>query len=83
LSLATEYCLSGPPHHEAFQPKQVHAVLDHPSLSLVQPIDERVWDRYAHQPIDLRKNPHQTPNMLVTDLGSVFTSVMVFLRKNR
>ncbi len=81
LALATEYCLSGPPHHEAFQPVQVHALLDHPSLSLVEPLDERVWSRYEYRAIDLRANPHQTPHMVVTDLGSVFTSVMAFLRK--
>jgi SAM-dependent methyltransferase len=81
LILATEYCLSGPPHHEAFQPAEVHALVEHPALSLVQPIDERVWDRYTAVPIDLRVNPHQTPHMLVTDSGTVFTSVFVCLRK--
>jgi SAM-dependent methyltransferase len=81
LVLSTEYCLSGPPHHEAFQPAQVHALLDHPDLALVEPIDERVWQRYAHVPIDLRVSPYQTPHMVVTDLGSVFTTVMAFLRR--
>ncbi len=81
LALATEYLLAGPPHHEAFTPEQVHALLRHPSLSLVEPVDERVWDRYDCQPIDLRVNPLQTPHMVVTDNGSVFTSVMAFLRK--
>jgi len=81
LALATEYCLAGPPHHEAFQPAEVHALIAHPALRLVQPIDERVWSRYDAQPVDLRVNPYQTPHMVVTDLGSVFTSVMVFLEK--
>jgi SAM-dependent methyltransferase len=81
LALATEYCLAGPPHHEAFQPDQVYALLQHPNLTLVQPIDDRVWDRYEYTPVDLRRNPYETPNMVVTDLGSVFTSVMAFLRK--
>jgi SAM-dependent methyltransferase len=81
LAVATEYCLSGPPHHEAFQPAQVHALVDSPSLSLVQPIDERVWDRYDYRAIDLRVNPHQTPHMVVTDMGSTFTSIMMFLWK--
>jgi SAM-dependent methyltransferase len=81
LAVATEYCLAGPPHHEAFQPDQVYALLQHPSLTLVQPIDDRVWDRYEYTPVDLRRNPYETPNMVVTDLGSVFTSVMAFFRK--
>lgn len=83
LALATEYLLSGPPHHEAFAPADVHALLDHPDLALVEPIDERVWDRYDYRPIDLRVNPLQTPHMVVSDNGSVFTSVMAFLRKHR
>jgi SAM-dependent methyltransferase len=81
LALATDYLLSGPPHHEAFQPEQVHDLLRHPALSLVQPIDEGVWHRYECAPVDIRRNPYQTPNMVVTDEGSVFTSVMAFLRK--
>lgn len=81
LVLSTEYCLSGPPHHEAFQPAQVQALLEHPDLALVEPIDERVWQRYDYVPIDLRVSPYQTPHMVVTDLGSVFTTVMAFLRK--
>jgi SAM-dependent methyltransferase len=81
LALATEYCLSGPRHHEAFQPDEVRTLLEHPSLALVQPIDDQVWNRYEYRPIDLRSNRHQTPQMVVTDLGAVFTSVMAFLRK--
>jgi SAM-dependent methyltransferase len=82
LALATEYSLSGPPHHEAFQPADVRALLTHPALSLVQPIDEGVWGRYEYKAIDLRVNPYQTPHMVVTDAGTVFTSVMAFLRKH-
>lgn len=82
LALATEYLLSGPSHHEAFTPEQVHRLLDQPSLSLVEVVDERVWGRYEYMPIDLRVNPLQTPHMVVTDNGSVFTSVMAFLRKD-
>jgi SAM-dependent methyltransferase len=83
VALATEYLLAGPPHHEAFTPAQVHTLLDQPGLSLVEPIDERVWQRYEYEAIDLRVNPLQTPHMVVTDNGSVFTSVMAFLRKRR
>jgi SAM-dependent methyltransferase len=81
LALATEYCLSGPPHHEAFQPAEVHALLDHPGLDLVAPLDELVWRRYDYRAVDLRVNRHQTPQLVVQDLGTEFTSVMAFLRK--
>lgn len=81
LALATEYCLSGPPHHEAFQPAEVHRLLAHRRLRLVQPIDESVWRRYQYVPVDLRVNPYQAPHMVVRDGESIFTSVMAFLRK--
>ena len=81
LALATEYCLSGPPHHEAFQPHQVHVLASQPGLRLVQPIDARVFDRYEAVPVDLNRNRYQTPHMLVRDGESVFTSVMMFFEK--
>ena len=81
LALATEYCLSGPPHHEAFQPAEFRALVDHPTLSLVEPVDEAVWRRYACRPVDLQVDRHQTPHMVVTDGGAVFTSVFVYMRK--
>jgi SAM-dependent methyltransferase len=81
LAVATEYCLSGPPHHEAFQPAEVRALLNHEALSLVEPVDEQVWRRYAYQAVDLQVNRHHTPHMVVTDGGAVFTSVFAFMRK--
>lgn len=81
LALATEYCLDGPAHHEAFQPDQIHDLLRNPGLRLLQPIDESVWRRYEYVPVDLRANPNQTPHMVVSDMGSVFTSVMAFLER--
>lgn len=81
LALATEYCLPGPAHHEAFQPEQVHALFRHETLELVEPLDELVWRRHDVRPVDLRVNPHQTPHMVVTDLGARFTSVFAFLRR--
>lgn len=82
MAVATEYILSGPPYHEGFFPDQIREIFDRPGLELVQPIDERVYERYAFKPVDLRKNRHQTPHMVVSDGGSVITSVMVFLRKH-
>ena len=79
--LATEYCVSGPPHHEAFLPEQVRALVTRPRLRLVQPIDERVHQRYEMAAVDIQRNPYQTPHMLVKDGDTVFTSVIVFLEK--
>jgi len=57
LVLATEYCLSGPPHHEAFQPAEVARLLGRPGLRLVEPLDERVHARYEMAAVDIRRNP--------------------------
>ena len=82
MAVATEYILSGPAYHEGFFPDQIREIFGRPGLELVQPIDEHVYERYAFKPVDLRKNRHQTPHMVVSDGGSVITSVMVFLRKH-
>lgn len=81
LALATEYVLSGPPHHEAFLPGQVRALIDRPGLRLVEPLDEGVHRRYEMSAVDLRRNPFQTPHMAVRDGDTVFTSVFVFLER--
>jgi SAM-dependent methyltransferase len=81
LVLATEYQLGGPPADEVFTPEQIHALLEHPSLRLVEPIDEAVWRRYEVEPVDLRVNPYQTPHLVVSDRGTIYTSVMIFLEK--
>ena len=79
--VATEYILAGPSHEEAFQPHEVHALFDRPRLGLVEPIDEKVYQRYEYVAVDLRRNPHQTPHMVVRDGDTVFTSVMAFLNR--
>ena len=81
LALATEYVLSGPPHDETFQPHEISALLDQPGLELVEPLDARVFDRYTYVPIDLYHNPYQTPHLVVRFNDTVFTTVMVFLRR--
>jgi SAM-dependent methyltransferase len=81
LVLATEYCLSGPPHHEAFQPAEVAQLINRPGLRLVEPLDERVHARYEMAAVDIRRNPYQTPHMAVRDGDTVFTSVVVFLER--
>ena len=79
--LATEYILSGPPYEEAFSPDEIRALVAVPGLQLVQPIDERVYDRHEYQAVDLRRNMHQRPHMVVEVDGTRFTSVMAFLEK--
>lgn len=81
LALATEWCVRGRAGGEVFAPDEVRRIIDHPALRLVQPIDDRVWDRYDAEPVDLRVNRFQTPHMLLKDGDAIFTSVMMFLRK--
>lgn len=64
-----------------FEPDEVRALIDLPSLGLVEPIDDRVWSRDEGRPVNLRLNRHETPHMLVEIDGTVFTSVTMFLRK--
>jgi len=79
--VATEWAVSGPPLQEVFQPDEVHRLLDLPGLQLVEPIDDRVWQRYHAVPVDVRRNCFETPHMLISLDGTVFTSVIVFLRR--
>jgi SAM-dependent methyltransferase len=81
VAIATEYLLSGPRSHETFPPEEIRALATLPGLKLVEPIDERVPTRYDMAVVDLRTNPYQTPQMLVRDNDTVFTSVMMFLER--
>jgi SAM-dependent methyltransferase len=81
LALATEYVIAGPPHEETFQPAEFNELIAQPGLELVQPIDDTVYRRYQYAAIDLHQNPYQAPHMVVRLGDTVFTSVMVFLRK--
>jgi SAM-dependent methyltransferase len=83
LALATEYVISGPPHEETFTPDEIHALLRESGLQLIEPIDEGVYRRYETRPVNIRLEPHRAPHMLVEMDGTVFTSVMAFLRKSR
>ena len=79
--VATEYLLAGPRTDETFPPDEIRALADRPGLKLLQPIDEHVYQRYQVEAVDLRTNPYQTPQMLVRNGDTVFTSVMLFLEK--
>ncbi len=81
LALATEYILSGPSAHETFQPDEVKALIRASGLELVEPIDEGVYRRYEARPVKLQVDPYESPHMTVQIDDTVFTSVMVFLRK--
>jgi SAM-dependent methyltransferase len=81
IALATEYVLDGPPHDETFQPADFLRLIDQPGLALVEPIDTGVYRRYTFKPVDLYGDPFETPHMLVRFNDTVFTTVMVFLRK--
>ena len=81
LVLATEYVIDGPAHPETFQPDEVRRLLARPGLELLSPLDEAVYRRYEYVAVDLYKNPHQTPHMVVRFNETVFTTVMAFLAK--
>jgi len=81
LALATEWCVRGVAGGEVFSPDDVRRIIDHPCLRLVQPIDDRVWDRYEMEPVDLRVDRFQTPHMLLKHDASIFTSVFAFLER--
>ena len=68
-------------HEGIFEPDEVRALINLSSLELIEPIDDRVWHRCAATPVDLRRNRYETPHMLVDIDGTVFTSVMMFLRR--
>jgi SAM-dependent methyltransferase len=81
LALATEWCVRGQAGGEVFSPDEVRRIIDQPRLRLVQPIDDRVWDRYETPPVDLRVDRFQSPHMLLKHDEAIFTSVFVFLEK--
>jgi SAM-dependent methyltransferase len=81
LALATEWCVRGVAGGEVFSPDEVRRIIDQPSLRLVQPIDDRVWDRYETRPVDLRVDRFQSPHMLLRHDAAIFTSVLVFMEK--
>jgi hypothetical protein len=81
VAVATEWCLGHPGADDVFTPDEVRHIIDHPNLRLVQPIDDRVWDRYQVEIVDVDKTPLRTPHMLLKKGNTVFTSVMLFLER--
>jgi SAM-dependent methyltransferase len=81
LGLATEYALAGPRGEDVFQPHEIHQLIAQPGLELVEPVDELVYRRYRTVPVDVVNDPYRTPHMVVRVFDTVFTSVMLFLRK--
>ncbi len=81
LALATEYVIAGPPHEETFQPEEVNELVHLSGLELVEPIDDQVYHRYEARPVLLQVDPYESPHMTVQLDDTVFTSVMLFLRK--
>lgn len=81
LGLATEQIISGPPHEETFTAADIQELVRQSGLSLVEPIDDRVYQRYEARPVRLQDDPYQSPHMTVQLDDTVFTSVMLFLRK--
>jgi SAM-dependent methyltransferase len=82
VALATEYVLDGPPHEETFTSADFAALIARPGATAVAPFDATVYRRYAYAAVDLYRNPHQTPHMVVRFDDTVFTTAFVFLRKD-
>jgi SAM-dependent methyltransferase len=82
VALATEYVIDGPPHEETFAPADFAALMARPGATAVAPFDSTVYRRYAYAAVDLYRNPHQTPHMVVRFDDTVFTTAFVFLRKD-
>ena len=80
--VATEWVVSGPSRDEVFLPEEFRRLIDVRGLSLVEPLDDLVWRRNTGPVIDVRRNPFETPHMLVRIEETTFTSVLVFLRKD-
>lgn len=80
--VATEWVVSGPSRDEVFLPEEFRRLIDVRGLSLVEPLDDLVWRRNTGPVIDVRRNPFETPHMLVRIEQTTFTSVLVFLRKD-
>jgi hypothetical protein len=74
--------IAGPPHEETFQPHEIDELIRQSGLDLVEPIDARVYQRYEARPVSLQVDPYQSPHMTVQLDDTVFTSVMLFLRKS-
>jgi SAM-dependent methyltransferase len=83
LAIATEYIVSGPPYEETFRAEDIHQLVRASGLELVEPIDERVYARYPMRPVRLKLTPYLSPHMLVQEDDTVFTSVMLFLKKSQ
>jgi hypothetical protein len=64
-----------------FSRDEIRRIFDVPGLTPVEPVDGDVWRRYEATPVDLVANPFETPHMLVRIEETVFTSVLVFLRR--
>lgn len=79
--LATEFILDGPPYEEAFTAEAFSALIEHPRLELLQPVDTNVYRRYRVSPVDLVATPWVTPHMTVRIGETVFTSVFVVLAR--
>lgn len=81
VAVATEWAVQSPGAEEVFAPEEVRHIIDHPTLRLVQPIDDRVYDRYEIDVVDVRATPLRTPHMLLRKGDTLFTSVMMFLER--
>ena len=80
LALATDWAVAGIPASWCSGPKS--SGLDRRPRSVARRADRRPGSGAATTvPVDLQRNPFETPHLLVEDTGTTFTSVFVFLEK--
>jgi SAM-dependent methyltransferase len=85
LVLTTEVILNRAPHPEFFLPEELATFLIWPSgLQAVDEIDFTLAPVLLDHPLDLSTDiSHSFPHILLKDGATVFTSVIIFLRKPR
>lgn len=85
VCVITEYILNNATHHEYFTHEDLYRYLiDSTDLELVEPeLDLTISESLLQHPIDLQveKNIHVAPHIVLRDKGVLWTSLSLFFRK--
>ena len=84
-AIVTECILNNKTHHEYFTPEELDSFLIKPSkLELIEPIKfrQRSLKPYLEKPLKLPQEANKLPHFVLDSDGTVFTSVMMFLKKS-
>jgi len=83
-AIVTECVLNNKTHHEYFTPKELDSFLIKPSkLELIEPIkfQQPSLEPYIEKPLKLPQEANSFPHFVLDSNGTIFTSVMMFLKK--